>query len=117
MSPLFKKMKARILGARFDLSFSYLGPTAMRRLNKKYRKKDAPTDVLAFPLDKARGEIVMCKSVIAKKAPQFGMRASDYHKFLFIHAALHLKSYDHGRIMTRLEDRWCRAFGIPLPKR
>ncbi len=89
----------------------------MRRLNKSYRGKNAPTDVLAFPLDTAHGEIIMCRSMIQKKAPTFGMSANDYREYLFIHAALHLKGHDHGRIMERSEDRWCRIFGIPIPNR
>jgi rRNA maturation RNase YbeY len=89
----------------------------MRALNRTYRHKNAPTDILAFPLDRTHGEILMCKSMIAKKAKIFGMRTADYVRYLFIHGALHLKGRDHGRIMTRSEDRWCRMFGIPAPRR
>lgn len=110
-------MKARLLGVRYDLSFAYIGPSKMRTLNRRYRHTNKPTDILVFPLDRDRGEMVMCKSAIAKKARDSDMGASDYARFLFIHGALHLKGYAHGRIMERLEDRWCGVFRIPLPLR
>jgi probable rRNA maturation factor len=89
----------------------------MRRLNATYRKKNKATDILVFPLDHTHGEMVMCKSMMAKKAGAFGLAARDYTRFLFIHGALHLTGHRHGRIMERLEDRWCGVFRIPLPLR
>ena len=113
----FAKIKARILGLRYELSFSFVGPSVIQRLNRTYRKKNTPTDVLAFPLGRAEGEIIMCKSAIRKNARLFGMSAAEYRTFLFIHAALHLKGHYHGRIMERLEDRWCSVFKTPTPNR
>lgn len=105
------------MGARYELSFAYLGPTAIRRLNRTYRGADKPTDALAFPLGRAEGEIVMCKSMIRKKAGAFGMSPESYERFLFIHACLHLKGHSHGRIMERLEDQWLASFRLPGPNR
>lgn len=113
----FSKIKKRLLGARYDMSFAFIGPTEMQRLNRTYRHNNKPTDMLAFPLDRDRGEIVMCKSVIARKAPIFDLTKREYTRFLFIHACLHLTGHTHGRIMEQLEDRWCRTFRIPLPLR
>lgn len=115
--PDFGKIKARILGTWYDLSYSTIGPMAMRTLNRRYRRKNAATDILSFPLDPASGEIVMCLSEVRKHAHEFGMSPTAYRAFLFIHGCLHLKGHRHGRIMEQLEDRYCCAFGIPLPER
>ena len=89
----------------------------MRELNRRYRRKDESTDILAFPLGKDSGEIIVCRSVAAKRAKAFGLSARDYLAYLVIHGCLHLRGLKHGRTMERLEDRWCRTFRLPLPKR
>ena len=44
----------------------FVGEDASRRLNRAYRKKNVPTNVLSFPFSKTRGEILLCPSVIKK---------------------------------------------------
>ena len=43
----------RILKVDTELSIALVGDEEIRRLNARYRKKDRPTDVLAFPVDSA----------------------------------------------------------------
>lgn len=107
----------RILGARYELSFAFVPPRVSGTLNHRYRGVHGPTDILSFPLSRTRGEMLICKSEVRKRAPRFGMSADAYLRYLVIHGALHLKGHDHGRIMEKLEDRWCRVFRITLPKR
>lgn len=105
----------RILGSRYTLSVVLVGTTRMRSLNKTYRGKDAPTDILAFPLSKNEGEIFLNPDSLRSKAKKFNMTLREYTQYVFIHGLLHLKGYDHGRTMEKLEDRWCQIFSIPHP--
>ncbi len=111
------RMKRRILGAHYELSVAFLPPRTMRRLNATYRDRAESTDVLAFPLTPGMGELLFSSADTRRRAPLFGMGARAYLGYLFIHGCLHLKGYDHGRTMERLEDSWCRAFRIPKPAR
>lgn len=91
------------MGKRYDLSFAFLGPAQMREA-MKYKKARAQktSNVLAFPLSKTSGEILICKS--AAKPYSVG--------FLFIHACLHLKGLKHGATMEREEDRLLKRFKL-----
>ncbi|MEK7560310.1 MAG: rRNA maturation RNAse YbeY [Patescibacteria group bacterium] len=66
----------------WELSVVFAEPALMRRLNKKYRKKDKTANVLSFKLDKKEGEIFL--NAQEKKL-----------LYLFIHACLHLLGFDH----------------------
>jgi rRNA maturation RNase YbeY len=98
-----EEIKNEILGKHYELSFSFISKSKIKELNKKYRGKDEPTDVLSFPLDKNSGEILICRSVAKIKAPKFDMILPDYLLFLVIHALLHLKGLRHGVKMERYE--------------
>lgn len=98
-----EKLKNEILGKRYELSFSFISKKEIKRLNKTYRKKNEPTDVLSFPLSKDSGEILICREVAKVKAPKFGMAYKNYLLFLVIHALLHLKGLKHGVKMEAYE--------------
>ena len=109
----FSKIKNSVLGKEYELSLVFISSRKMRDLNRAYRKKDAPTDILSFPLSKASGEIFLCMSEVRKKAVLFGMTEREYLGYVFIHGLLHLEGRDHGRTMSRLERKLSRAFGFP----
>ena len=94
------------------LSLLFVGPKKMRQLNKKYRKKDKATNVLAFPGGKeALGEIVLCPFVIRKDALEYKISFQRAVSGMFVHGLLHLLGYDHTtakdeRIMTQKEQRY-----------
>jgi ssRNA-specific RNase YbeY (16S rRNA maturation enzyme) len=99
----FSKIKEATLGKRYDLSLAFLTPAQMRKA-MKYKKSPArkTSNVLAFPLSKTSGEILICKAA-----------AKPYSiEFLFIHGALHLKGLKHGATMEREEDRLLKRFGF-----
>lgn len=97
-----------------DLSIVFLEPEKIRELNKKYRKKDKPTDILSFTLERGKnnlaGEIILCPEIIKSKDYRF--QASSFRlqvKHLLTHGILHLCGYDHetvkeGKEMERLEN-------------
>jgi len=87
----------------------------MKGLNRAYRKHDASTDILAFPLEKGAGELFISLPDVAKKAPHFGLSRKEYLEYLFVHGLVHLKGYDHGKNMDALEKKYCRTLGVSYP--
>lgn len=108
----FSDMKTAVLGEEYSLSLAFVGDARMRTLNRTYRNKDATTDVLAFPLDKKTGEIVINPREAKRRAPRHGMSPRAYTAFLFIHALLHLKGMGHGATMEQAEKRLVKRFAL-----
>lgn len=108
-----EQIKNDILGKHYELSFSFVSKSKIKELNKKYRKKNEPTDILSFPLSKNSGEILVCYAVAKEKSKKFipaslnlpgvGLPLSDYLLFLVIHGVLHLKGMSHGDKMEKHE--------------
>lgn len=73
------------------ISLVFVSPDEIQKLNKKFRNKGKPTDVLSFELNErgCLGEIVICPEVVRKK----GENVID----VFVHGILHLLGYDHER--------------------
>jgi len=65
--------------------------------------------VLSFPLDEKAGEIFLDLET-KKESEEFEMSYKKYLTFLFIHGCLHLKGYDHGAEMEKLEDKFIKKF-------
>ena len=78
---------------------------SIRTLNKTHRGKDAPTDVLSFPMESPftetsvfgmpLGSIVISAEYAEEKAKNYGHTVQDELTLLFIHGLLHLLGYDH----------------------
>ena len=73
-------------------------------LNKKFRKKNAPTNVLSFKFDGALdvspitlGDIVICASLVDKEAREFLVAPYERWAHMTIHGLLHLLGYDHKK--------------------
>lgn len=95
-----------ILGKKYDLSIAFVEPKISKKLNKTYRQKNKPTNVLSFSLSKDKGELVLCREVIQREAKSMKKRYSDWLVFLIVHGMLHLKGYDHGEKMEKLEEKF-----------
>jgi probable rRNA maturation factor len=71
----------------------------IQQINKEYRGKNAPTDVLSFPYEDMPmaplGSIVISSEFVEQKAQEFGHTQTDELTLLFIHGILHLLGYDH----------------------
>jgi ssRNA-specific RNase YbeY (16S rRNA maturation enzyme) len=102
---VFNKIKAHVLGKRYDLSVVFLDERAMRRAMKYRYKKIAgkkTSNVLSFPYSKISGEILICRAA-----------AKPYSAaYLFIHACLHLKGFKHNATMEHEENRILKKFGL-----
>lgn len=105
-------LKDAVLGTNYELSLVFIGDKRSRSLNKQFRGKDKPADVLSFSLDKTTGEIFINPHEAKRRAPFFSMTTKGFLCFLFIHGMLHLKGYDHGSRMEQAEERFVRAFSL-----
>ena len=81
-----------------DLSLVFLKEPKMRELNRVYRGKDKPTNVLSFAQEElGLGELVLCPDVIRKDAAKYGIMFKAELTSIFIHGLLHLAGYDHEK--------------------
>ena len=108
----YQKIKERILGKKYSLSLAFIGSQRATTLNQAYRQKDYTPNVLSFPLTPTTGEILICPSVTKREAAAFQLSEKGYVGYLFIHAALHLKGYEHGATMEKLERKYLTEFKI-----
>jgi probable rRNA maturation factor len=77
-----------------DLSVALIGQKEITELNKDYRKKDKPTDVLSFQYN-ILGEIVICPEVVRANAKKFNSTFKKELARVLIHGILHLLGYSH----------------------
>ena len=104
-----------------------VGPAESRRLNREYRGKDRPTNVLSFPasaesrrLEGDLGDLVICAAVVAREAREQGKARPAHWAHMVVHGILHLHGFDHerpreARAMERLEVEILRGFGYQDP--
>lgn len=80
----------------------------IRRLNKKFRKIDRATDVLAFPFGEegVLGDIAISTETAKRNAVRYGTTLKKEYKRLVIHGILHLLGYDHGKKMREKEAEY-----------
>lgn len=104
--------------ARGEVTIALISDPAMRRLNRDYRGKDYPTDVLSFPAEEpgCLGDIAIARGVAARQARALGHSVETELKVLTLHGLLHLLGHDHetdtGQ-MARAEERLRRKAGLP----
>ena len=105
MKKEFSRLKNTVLGRQYELSLVFIDQKRSRELNKTYRKKNKPTNVLSFPLSKKSGEIFIDLVTSKSEAKKFGMSFTQFVKYLFIHGILHLKGMRHGATMENAEKK------------
>jgi probable rRNA maturation factor len=101
-----------------------------RRLNRDYRDRDKPTNVLSFPAGAVAGmpatephplgDIVVCAEVVAAEALQYDVPVADRWGHMLVHGTLHLLGFDHiekddAAAMELLETRILAARGVTDP--
>lgn len=101
----FVELKDKILGKKYDLSISFVGPAKMASLSQTYKGDPTHKNILSFPLSNDSGEIVLNFAAIKKEAPNFGHSAKKHLYFLVIHGMLHLAGHRHGSKMESTEKR------------
>lgn len=117
----FVTRAARSVRLRGSVNVMITTSHELKKLNRRFRQKDEPTDVLSFPaLDqtpiRSAGDIAVSADIAAKNARLLGHSAAEEVKILVLHGILHLKGYDHecddGR-MAKKEAQLRQAFRLP----
>ena len=106
----FSKLKNDILGKEYSLSIAYVSLKKSKELNKTYRNKNKPTNILSFPLRKKEGEIILCPSLIKREAKNFDRTFEQFLGFLVIHGILHLKGLEHSSTMEKAEEKYDKKY-------
>ncbi|MES2416203.1 MAG: rRNA maturation RNase YbeY [Patescibacteria group bacterium] len=106
----FAMMKTAILGKGYSLSLVFINKKKSLELNKTYRQKDKPANVLSFPYSKKDGEIFICIEVAKTQAKEYDKTWTEFVGFLVIHGMLHLKGMQHGSTMEVQERKFSKKF-------
>ena len=85
-----------------ELSIALVGQGRMRKLNKKYRKKNKVTDVLSFQYNNS-GEIAVCLREVKKNAKKTNIIFEEELARVLLHGLLHLLGYDHEKSKIEAE--------------
>ena len=109
-----KKLTMKALGligkkdAAAELEIVFLDDRSIRALNKKYKRRDRPTDVLCFAIPRGAsdgyaflGEVFISLDTAFVNAAVFGTEFSDEITLYLVHALLHLFGYDDGTPVAR----------------
>ena len=116
---LFAGKAQRAVGLRGDVVIFVTCSEEMQKLNREYRGKDEPTDVLTFPSLSPRvlGDIAISAEIATANAAELGHSTEAEVKVLILHGLLHLAGYDHetdeGEMQTR-ETTLRRKLGLPV---
>lgn len=79
-----------------DVALQVVDIEEITRLNKQYRKKDAPTNVLTFSYNtEGEHDIALCIEIATKEARERDIALRDYVALLLVHALLHATGIDH----------------------
>jgi len=118
----FVAKATRIVRLKGEVNILVTSSHELRRLNRTFRRKDKPTDVLSFPAVSGLSEsqvsdVAISAEIAAKNAQQLGHSTAEEIKILTLHGLLHLAGYDHERDhgeMARKERRLRRSLGLPV---
>ena len=118
-----------------EISVRFASDEEVRGLNRDYRGKDKPTNVLSFPMieptligpasasggELLLGDVVLARGVCAREAAGDGIPVEAHAAHLVVHGTLHLLGYDHetseedAEEMEQVERRALAAIGVADP--
>ncbi|STX28781.1 metal-dependent hydrolase [Legionella beliardensis] len=112
-----------------ELTLRFVDTHEIAELNKTYRKKDKPTNVLAFPSnlpDEIKieypllGDIIICPNVLEKESQEQAIALDAHWAHIVIHGVLHLLGYDHikekdAQKMQTMEIKLLAKLGFANP--
>jgi len=125
LGPWLERLVAELAPEADSLTVRFTTEREMRRLNRTYRGKDYPTDVLSFPGEETPdgvhlGDVVICVPVARSQAARAGHEVGREIEVLMLHGVLHCLGYDHEtddgtmeRLEATLRERWIEAGGSP----
>ena len=124
--------RATALGANAELTLVFADDALVRALNRDFRGRDEPTNVLSFSARDGRapapgaplllGDVVLAYETAAAEAAASGRPLADHVAHLVVHGVLHLLGHDHARAadakrMEALEVRILAGLGVADPYR
>jgi probable rRNA maturation factor len=116
--------KAARFRGRSSMTVLLANDRKRKALNRDFRGKDKPTNVLSFPAgpnrEGYRGDIALALGVTRREAKAEGKRLIDHAAHLVVHGVLHLAGHDHVRsrdaeVMESLEVAILKSLGIADP--
>lgn len=141
LARVLEQLLAEIGEEGTSVSLTFVRDPAIRELNREHRDKDAPTDVLSFPMyppeafdrtgvtrplrddggpERMLGDIVVSVDTAARQARDYDAPLEREVQRLLIHSVLHLAGHDHMElgeraVMEAEERRLAAAIGMPWP--
>ncbi len=118
-----------------EISIRLTDDAEVQALNRDYRQKDKPTNVLSFPMihpdlldavantddgEVLVGDIVLARETCVREAAEKGVTITDHATHLIVHGTLHLLGYDHidegeAEAMEAIERDVLASLGIADP--
>ena len=117
-------------GLLIEIAIRLDSDAAVQVLNRDYRGKDRPTNVLSFPMtppdelaqspEPMLGDIILAHGVCAREAAEKSVPIADHATHLVVHGVLHLLGYDHdgdedAEVMEAIERRVMAELGLHDP--
>lgn len=119
----------------YEIAVKLTDDAEVHDLNRSYRDKDRPTNVLSFPMvqpdlletldntddgEVLLGDIVLAEGVCAREAEEKGIPMTSHATHLIVHGTFHLLGYDHmddmeAEAMEALEIQALASIGLPDP--
>jgi probable rRNA maturation factor len=89
-----------LVGLRAGVEVLLTSDAEIKRLNRTFRRKNKPTDVLSFPApaeiaDRQAGDLAVSLDTAARQAAEHGHSLRDEVRILLLHGLLHLAGEDH----------------------
>lgn len=129
-APEIRRCAEQALAGRVDdceLVVRVVGEAESAQLNRDFRGKSGPTNVLSFPFEapagvpsKLLGDLIVCAPVVRKEAREQQKAARAHWAHMIVHGCLHLLGYDHqsddqAREMEALEVEILGRLGVDDP--
>ena len=120
-----------------ELSINFVDEKHSNEINKKYRGKDRPTDVISFAIEDGEelidfssfesdpdfyediGDLFMCPDVIERHSKEYGTGWDREFGYTLVHGFLHLNGFDHiepneAKEMFKIQGQVLEEYGLPL---
>jgi probable rRNA maturation factor len=108
---LLRRWAAATLANDAVVTLRFVDAAEGEALNRSYRRKSGPTNVLSFVYDDrpgmVQGDVVLCLPLLRQEAAEQGKTLAAHCAHLVVHGMLHLQGYDHRRAheAARMEAR------------
>jgi probable rRNA maturation factor len=127
----FKAVAAKHNIIDAEVNVSIVSNTEIQQINKQFRNKDKPTNIISFEFEKPQGlpdniidnflgDILIAPDVLEREASEQNKNIDDHWQHIFIHGLLHLLGYDHidytqAQEMESLEIELLAELGVSNP--